>query len=146
MRDIVKIVLNENDFNKLHYYMQFFEDVSVVQKMETYYSVTETKEGKALSYNFFEREVREIIYRLLALLPDVEDSYNGRFDELVSSYYDYCNKLEAWKLEQQVKIKEILLAEPDIKGSVIAERLKLRRDFVYDVWNDIKKEIAGEQE
>ena len=37
------------------------------------------------------------------------------------------------------------MAEPDIKGSTIAERLKLSRDFVYGVWNGIKQEIIEEK-
>ena len=145
MADTVKMIFNTTDFNKFHYYMGFFEDRSIVQKMETYYSVAEIKDGKALVYNFFEREARDIIWKLLALLPDVDESSNRKFDELVGNYYDYCERREKWNLEQRQKIKELLITEPDIKGSVIAERLKLSRDFVYGVWNEIKQEIKEEK-
>lgn len=143
MSDRTTMLFKKEELNSLAYYLQLFENTDPLEKMKRYYSVREDKGEIYISIGFFENELREIVWKLLSILPEKEK--DDLFNELLQKYRE---REEEYQRElQQLKdnIRTELIANPGIKGTELATKLHVSKDRIYSLWNDIKEELKNNQ-
>ena len=140
MSDRTTMMFEKEEFNSLINYLQIFEDQDVIKKMKKYYSIKEEKGKTYISIGFFGDELRDIIWKLLTILP--ERTGEDVFAELEAQYRERENQYYRELEQLKENIRNELIANPDIKGTELAAKLNVSKDKIYSLWNDIKSDIA----
>ena len=139
---------NEEVFNALMTHLNKYSDNTLLHKIKHYSTIEEENGEKYISVRFFGSELRRLCWLLIDFLPVESDKNNFslQIEEIIEREIAYQKRKEEEHHALYEGIKKELLLNPSIQGAEIAKTLNVRRDQVYSIWHDVKKEIANEKE
>lgn len=148
MRDLITFYLGKEGFDKLVFYLDFFEDDTVQENIKKYGTIEFNSSNEpVIKFRMYPSNVREVIYKFLSILPEVSEE-NTCFEEYLNEISEkerlYNEQREKKEKELRDGIRKLLQEDPSITGSKIAEELNVDRSAVYDRWHEIKKELGLE--
>ena len=146
MSEMVKIALDKSGIDRLFFYLDLLEETRIQEKIKRYGHVIYDDNGevKGISFQLYSSDATDLIYLLLAILPDSKTPQQ-HFEECAGAIIErerlYQEEKERKERELCDGIRNLLIEDPGMTGADIARRLRVGKSVVYERWNKIKAEL-----